>query len=93
MTLKFNEFNDFHKAANGNVRTNHPDVHIYRFADIGKDVVKNMPLFSTSFYQIGLMRKGNFKMSVSGSEYKLNNLCAVVLFKPGQLIQFQADTE
>jgi len=37
------------------------------------------------------MRQANFKMSVYENEYTLENLFALVLFKPGQLIRFASD--
>ncbi|MCU0446685.1 MAG: AraC family transcriptional regulator [Microscillaceae bacterium] len=88
---KFNEFNEFHQAAKGQVRSQHADIHVFRLQEIGNAVVDKMPLFRTNFYQIGLMRRANFKMSIYENEYELNQKCAIVLFKPGQLIQFQSD--
>lgn len=88
---KFTTFNDFHNAAQGGLHSKHDDVHIFRFADLNKTVVKHMPLFRTSFYQIGLMRKADFSMSVFEHEYRLENQFALILFKPGQLIQFKSD--
>jgi AraC-like DNA-binding protein len=88
---KFSEFNEFHQAANGLVRSVSQDVHVFRFQDIGKQVVGQMPLFRTSFYQIGLMRSTAFQISVYDKKYQLDQHCALVFFKPGQLIQFRSD--
>ncbi|SFE72026.1 helix-turn-helix domain-containing protein [Thermoflexibacter ruber] len=88
---KFTEFNEFHHAANGLVRSAHSEIHIFRFEDIGKQVIKNMPLFRTSFYQIGLMRNAKFSMSIYDTVHQLDEQCALVFFKPGQLIQFESD--
>ena len=90
---KFTEINDFHHAAKGGVQSKNDDVHVFRFSDISKGVVKEMPLFRTTFYQIGLMKKANFKMSVYDQEYTLDNLFALVFFKPGQLIRFSSDPD
>ncbi|MDX2134141.1 MAG: hypothetical protein SFV52_05125 [Saprospiraceae bacterium] len=88
---KFTEINHFHDAAQGGLHSKSEDVHVFRFRDISKGVVKEMPLFRTTFYQIGLMRKAHFKMSIYEQEYNLENLYALVFFKPGQLIRFDSD--
>lgn len=88
---KFTEINQFHHAAQGGLHSKNDDVHVFRFSDISKNVVTEMPLFRTTFYQIGLMRQANFKMSVYENAYNLENLCALVFFKPGQLIRFTSD--
>ena len=61
---KFTEINQFHHAAQGGVHSKSDEVHVFRFRDIGRGVVKEMPLFRTTFYQVGLMSKTNFTMSV-----------------------------
>ncbi len=88
---KFTEINQFHHAAQGGLHSKSEAVHVFRFSDISKGVVNEMPLFRTTFYQIGLMRQANFKMSVYEQEYNLKNLYALVFFKPGQLIRFDSD--
>lgn len=88
---KFHEFDDLHHAAGGQVRTQHSDVHVFRFRDIGKNVRGHMPLFRLSFYQIGLMRQADFKISFYEKEYATQQLNALIVFKPGQLIQWQSD--
>jgi AraC-like DNA-binding protein len=88
---KFTEINQFHHAAQGGLHSKSDDVHVFRFSDICMGVVTEMPLFRTTFYQIGLMRQANFKMSVYENEYTLENLFALVFFKPGQLIRFASD--
>lgn len=89
----FNEFNEFHNAANGGVHATHDAVHVFRFRDIGKRVVKKMPLFRQCFYQIGLMSPSTFKVSYFEKEHELQDAPCVVLFKPGQLISFQCDPD
>jgi AraC-like DNA-binding protein len=88
---KFTEINQFHHAAQGGLQSKSDDVHVFRFSDISKGVVKEMPLFRTTFYQIGLMRQAHFKMSVYEQDYTLENLFALVFFRPGQLIRFESD--
>ena len=75
----------------GRVRTLHSDVHVFRFRDLGADVKGNMPLFRLSFYQIGLMRKADFRISFYDKEFATRQLNALIVFKPGQLIQWQSD--
>ena len=87
----FNEFNEFHSAANGRVRSAHDEVHVFRFRDIGREVVKEMPLFRNCYYQIGLMTQSAFKISYFEKEHELHDAQCLVLFKPGQLISFQCD--
>lgn len=87
----FNEFNEFHVFANGRVRSTHDDVHVFRFRDIGRQVIKEMPLFRQCYYQIGLMTQSAFRISYFEKEHDLHDAQCVVLFKPGQLISFQCD--
>lgn len=89
----FNDFNEFHTAANGRVRSAHDDVHVFRFRDIGRQVVKEMPLFRQCYYQIGLMTQSAFKISFFETEHRLQEAQCLVLFKPGQLISFQCDPD
>jgi AraC family transcriptional regulator, transcriptional activator of pobA len=88
---KFNEFNELHTAANGLVRSPHSDVHVFRFSELGNQVIGKMPLFRLSFYQIGLMSKADFKISFYDKEYRTEQTNALIVFKPGQLIQWQSD--
>jgi len=90
---KFHEFNELHVAGGGSVRSARNDVHVFRFSELGKDVQSTMPLFRLSFYQIGLMRKANFRISFYEKEYATQQLNALIVFKPGQLIQWQSDPE
>lgn len=90
---KFNEINQFHHVAQGDIRSKHDDVHVFNFKDLGKNVIKEMPLFRTNFYQIGLMKKANFKMSVYEQDYELDHMFALIFFKPGQLIKFSSDPD
>lgn len=89
----FDHFDDFHRAAQGGITTKHPLVHVFRFRDLSAAVVKEMPIFRTTFYQIGLMRQANFAISIYEKEYLLNSLHAVIFFKPGQIISFRSTTE
>ncbi|MCW5923925.1 MAG: helix-turn-helix domain-containing protein [Saprospiraceae bacterium] len=89
----FNEFNEFHTAANGRVRSVHDDVHVFRLREVGREVVGKMPLFRQCFYQIGLMTQSAFKISYFEKEHALHDAQCVVLFKPGQLISFQCDPD
>jgi AraC-like DNA-binding protein len=90
---KFSEINEFHHAARGGVQTKWDDVHVFRLRDLSSDVVKEMPLFRMTYYQIGLMRKCDFSMSVYEKTYNSNQNFALVFFKPGQLIQFKTDPD
>jgi AraC family transcriptional regulator, transcriptional activator of pobA len=90
---KFTEFDEFHIAAGGEVRTLHPDIHVFRFEDIGKNVVKKMPVFRQSYYQIGLMKRADFKISYYEKQYASNRLNSLIIFKPGQLIQFSGELD
>lgn len=89
----FTDFNEFHNAANGGVRSAHADVHVFRFRDLSKDVVKGMPLFRSCFYQIGLLTQSAFKISYFEKEHEVHDAQCLVLFKPGQLISFQCDPD
>jgi AraC family transcriptional regulator, transcriptional activator of pobA len=88
---KFSEFDELHQAAMGQVRTSHPDVHVFQFSDLGNEIRGHMPLFRVSFYQIGLMQRADFKISFYEKEFQTRNTSALIVFKPGQLIQWQSD--
>ncbi|WP_051296001.1 helix-turn-helix domain-containing protein [Eisenibacter elegans] len=89
--LTFSDFDALHQTIGSKVRSTHQEVQVFRYEDIGERVLPRMPLFRTNFYQIGLMRRANFRLHIYEQEYALNRQCAVVMFKPGQLIQFESD--
>lgn len=74
--------------ANGRIRSHHPDIHVFRFEDVGSDAVQQTPLFKTNFYQIGLFKQVQFEVSYFGTTKSITKQNAVVLFKPGQTISF-----
>jgi len=74
--------------ANGRIRSHHPDIHVFRFEDVGSDAVQQTPLFKTNFYQIGLFKQVQFEVSYFGITKSITKQNAVVLFKPGQTISF-----
>jgi AraC family transcriptional regulator, transcriptional activator of pobA len=84
----FQDFNAFHRMANGALQTRHEDIQVFTFAEIGKDAVQDTPLFKTSFYQIGLFSKVQFEVSHFGNSKIVDQKNAVVLFKPGQTCAF-----
>jgi|GEM_PF-6008014 len=86
--LKFSEFNELHAAARGGIESKYPDVQIFRFKDLNKNTMRQMGLFRSLFYGIGLIKHPDFTMSVFDREYATGNGFAVALIKPGQLVQF-----
>jgi AraC-like DNA-binding protein len=82
------DFNAFHRMANGALQARHDDVQVFEFSEVGKDSVKETPLFKTNFYQIGLFTDGEFEVSHFGTTQVVNRNNAVVMFKPGQTCSF-----
>ena len=74
--------------ANGALQARHDDVQVFEFSEVGKDSVKETPLFKTNFYQIGLFTDGEFEVSHFGTTQVVNRNNAVVMFKPGQTCSF-----
>lgn len=82
------DFNAFHRMANGALQARHDDVQVFEFSEVGKDSVKETPLFKTNFYQIGLFSEVEFEVSHFGTTQLVNRNNAVVIFKPGQTCSF-----
>lgn len=84
----FTDFDAFHRMANGALQSRHEDVQVFEFGEVGKDSVKETPLFKTNFYQIGLFNDVQFEVSHFGTKQTVNRKNAVVMFKPGQTCTF-----
>ncbi len=85
---RFDNFDEFHRMANGSLQARHDDVQVFEFSEIGKGAVKKTPLFKTNFYQIGLFKEVQFEVSHFDTHQVVNQKNAVVLFKPGQTCSF-----
>lgn len=84
----FQDFNAFHRMANGALQSRHEDVHVFEFSEVGSDSVRETPLFKTNFYQVGLFRDVQFEVTHFGTKQIVNRKNAVVMFKPGQTCSF-----
>jgi len=85
----FDEFDHFHRMANGGLQARHDDVQVFNFSEISKETFSETPLFKTNFYQIGLFRDVEIEVSYFGTIRTVNRRNAVVLLKPGQTCAFQ----
>jgi AraC-like DNA-binding protein len=74
--------------ANGGLEASHADVQVFKFSDIGKESVKETPLFKTNFYQIGLFSEVRFEVNYFGNQQVVDQKNVVVMFKPGQTCSF-----
>ncbi len=84
----FQDFNSFHRMANGSLQSRHDDVQVFEFSEVGNDSVKETPLFKTNFYQVGLFKNVQFEVTHFGTKQLVNRKNAVVMFKPGQTCAF-----
>lgn len=84
----FSDFNAFHRMANGALQSRHEDVQVFEFNEVGKNSVKETPLFKTNFYQIGLFKDVQFEVTHFATKQVVNRSNAVVMFKPGQTCSF-----
>lgn len=85
----FTEFDPFHQMANGGIRARHNDVQVFQFTEISQNSLRETPLFKTNFYQIGLFSEVCFEVGYFGKPQLINHKNVVVLFKPGQTVQFK----
>lgn len=74
--------------ANGGLQSRNDDVQVFKFSEIGKDSVKETPLFKTNFYQIGLFSEVQFEVNYFGHKQVVDQKNVVVMFKPGQTCSF-----
>ncbi len=84
----FEEFDAYYQAGKGDVRSKHPEFHIFRFEDLGEGLVQEMGPFRTNYFQfaIGSEVEANitvFNKQVQSLESK------IVIFLPGQLIEWK----
>jgi AraC-like DNA-binding protein len=84
----FQDFNAFHRMANGALQSKHEDIQVFEFSEVGSDSTKETPLFKTNFFQIGLFKDVQFEVSHFGTKQVVNRKNAVVMFKPGQTCSF-----
>jgi AraC family transcriptional regulator, transcriptional activator of pobA len=84
----FQEFDAFHRMANGALQSRHDDVQVFEFSEVGNNSVKETPLFKTNFYQVGLFKDVQFEVTHFGAKQVVNRRNAVVMFKPGQTCSF-----
>jgi len=74
--------------ANGALQSRHDDVQVFDFSEVGKNSIKETPLFKTNFFQIGLFKHVQFEVTHFETTQLVNRKNAVVLFKPGQTCSF-----
>jgi AraC family transcriptional activator of pobA len=50
--ITFTKFNDYYAAANTPLRSMHDEFHVFRFSDLGDEIVPQMGPFSIAYFQM-----------------------------------------
>ncbi len=84
----FEDFDAYYKAGKGNVRSKHPDFHIFRFEDLGEGLVQEMGPFRTNYFQFAIGSEVEAYITVFNQQvHSLES--KIVIFVPGQLIEWK----
>jgi AraC family transcriptional regulator, transcriptional activator of pobA len=84
----FDNFDAYYKAGKGNIRSKHPDFHIFRFEDLGDGLVEEMGPFRTNYYQFAIGSEVEADITIFNQ--KVHSLeSKIVIFVPGQLISWK----
>lgn len=88
-TIKqFNEFDEYYIDGKGQVRSKHPDFHIFRFNELGDQVVSRQGPFKTAYYQFALGASLSANVSVFDKNLVAEDY-SMVIFLPGQIIEWE----
>lgn len=84
----FEDFDAYYQAGKGKVRSKHPDFHIFRFEDLGDDLVQEMGPFRTNYFQFAIGSEVEADITVFNQQvHSLES--KIVIFVPGQLIEWK----
>ncbi len=83
----YQEFDEYYRAGNGLVRSSHPDFHIFRFNELGAQLVDRMGPFKTDYYQFAIVNRLNARVSVFDKSL-VSETCSMIVFVPGQIIEW-----
>jgi len=88
----YNNFNDYYADASALVRSKHDDFHVFRFDEIGDNLVPRMGPFRKTYYHFAIgsllpARVGVFDTKTLTEKYSL------VVYLPGQIIHWEKTGE
>lgn len=86
--VTFKEFNDYYKAANTPMRSKNDEFHVFRFSELGDELVSEMGPFNIAFFQFAIgnvlhARVGVFDQQEDIEEYTM------VIYLPGQILTWE----
>lgn len=88
----YTNFNEYYKDTKGNIKSNNDDLHVFRFNEIGNNVVEKFGPFRTDFYQFAIGNTLSAEISVFGSKL-FSQTFSLVIFCPGQIIEWEKTGE
>ncbi|MCC5937685.1 MAG: AraC family transcriptional regulator [Lunatimonas sp.] len=84
----YREFNDYYKAANTPMRSMNDAFHVFRFRDLGDDIVQEMGPYSISYFQIAIGSEIKAKVDVFDLREE-TEAYTMVVFLPGQILSWK----
>ncbi len=88
MVKSYKNFNDYYSDANAPVRSKHDEFHIFRFSDLGDNIVERMGPFSTAYYQFAMGSEVQAKLGVFDTN-AVTEKYTMVIYLPGQILKWE----
>jgi AraC family transcriptional activator of pobA len=86
--ITYREFNDYYKAANTSMRSSNDEFHVFRFRDLGDDIVPEMGPFSIGYFQIAIGSDIKATVDVFDLREEIEKF-TMVIFLPGQILSWE----
>ncbi len=86
--ITYKDFNDYYNATNGNIKSKYSDFHIFRFNELGENVVEMHGPFKTDYFQFAIGSNLHSEVSVF-NQIHISEKFSLIIFKPGQIIEWK----
>ena len=88
----YENFDEYYSDANALVRSKHDDFHVFRFSEIGDQIVTKMGPFRKNYFHFVIANILHAKVDVFDSS-TLTETHTLVIYLPGQLVQWEKTGE
>ncbi|MGY6523159.1 MAG: helix-turn-helix domain-containing protein [Mongoliitalea sp.] len=84
----YREFNDYYQAANTPMRSCDENFHVFRFSELGDEIVPFMGPFSITYFQIAIGRDLKAAVGVFDIREEIEKY-TMVIYLPGQILNWE----
>jgi AraC-like DNA-binding protein len=88
----YEQFNDYYIDTFGKVRSTFDDLHVFRFNELGDNVIRKFGPFKTEYYQFAIGAELSAEVNIFDRK-SISEVFSLIVFCPGQIIEWKKTGE